>query len=164
MPFPGQTIYPAFSMAPGDHLSETEFWNMANALAHPRNRSITTLTPGVSTAANDDTFLVGVVDEDAVVTAVTYTPEATITGATTNNRALSVINKGQDGAGTTVVATLTFANGVNATAFDEKTITLTATAADLNVTSGDVLALFSDSNGTGIVDPGGLVKVSLARR
>ena len=56
------------------------------------------------------------------------------------------------------------ANGVNATAFDEKTITLTGTAADLNVTAGDVLALFSDSNGTGIVDPGGLVKVSLARR
>lgn len=137
---------------------------MANALAHPRNRTIQVLTPGVATAGNDDTFALGVVDEDATVTSVTYVPESAITGATTNNRAVSVINKGQDGTGTTVIATLTFVSGVNAAAFDEKAITLSATAADLNVSAGDVLAFLSDANASGIADPGGVVKVALARR
>lgn len=131
---------------------------------HPRNRTIQTLTPGVATANADDTFVIGVVDEDAVVTGAAYVAEAAITGAATNHRILKVVNKGADGTGTTVIASVTFDNGVNAVAFKEKALTLSATAADLNVAAGDVLALFSDAVLTGIADPGGLVKVALARR
>lgn len=98
-----------------------------------------------------------------VVTSVTYIPAATITGATTNNRTVSVVNRGQAGAGTTVVATLTFASGVNAPAFDEKAIPLSATAADLVVAVGDVLEFRSVFAGTGIADPGGTVNLTLSR-
>lgn len=96
------------------------------------------------------------------VSRVTYTPEAAITGATTNNRTLNVVNKGQDGTGTTVVATLAFISGVNAAAFDETDLTL-GVAANLVVAEGDVLALQSTHGGTGIVDPGGLFAVSINR-
>jgi hypothetical protein len=40
-------------------------------------------------------------------------PDAAITGANTNTRTISLVNKGQDGTGTTVVATLALTSGVN---------------------------------------------------
>jgi hypothetical protein len=98
-----------------------------------------------------------------IVTAVGYTPVADITGANTNSRTLSLINKGTDGNGTTVVATLALTSGVNASDFDELALTLSATAANLVVAKGDVLAFTSVHVGTGIADPGGRVEVELTR-
>jgi hypothetical protein len=98
-----------------------------------------------------------------VVNSVTYTPNAAITGANTNTRAVRLRNRGQAGAGTTVIAELQFNSGVNATSMDEKVITLSATAADLVVAEGDVLEWFSDAVGTGLADPGGLVQVAIGR-
>lgn len=97
------------------------------------------------------------------VSSVTVIPDATITGANTNTRKYELVNKGQAGAGTTVVATLQFNSGVNATNFDSKALTLSSTPADLVVVDGDVLALVSTAVGTGLADPGGLVKVTVAR-
>lgn len=97
------------------------------------------------------------------VTEATYAADTAITGANTNSRTLSLINKGGAGSGTTAVATLALTSGVNCTAFDEKAITLSATAADLVVAAGDVLAWKSLAVGTGIADPGGTVKVVLSR-
>ena len=54
-------------------------------------------------------------------------------------------------------------NGVNATAFDEKAITLSATAENLEVVAGDVLALFSEAVGSGLADPGGTIQVTINR-
>lgn len=117
----------------------------------------------VATAGNDLATPIAVVRETGTVTAVTYTTPTAITGAATNNRTVSLINKGASGSGTTVVATLNFASGVNTTAFVPKTITLSATAANLVVTAGDVLAWVSDHVATGIADPGGLARVVIAR-
>lgn len=128
----------------------------------PLSETLDFTNPGATIAA-DDSFPLGEVPFAGTVTGVTYTPDATITGAATNHRAIRVRNKGAAGSGTTVIAELAFDNGVNATAFDEKTIPLTATAADLVVAQGDVLELFTDAIGTGIVDPGGLVQVTIAR-
>lgn len=98
------------------------------------------------------------------VTAVTYTPDAQLTGADTDSRTLTLINKGQDGNGTTVVATKAFTNGVNADDFDETALTLSATAANLVVADGDILALNSLHVGsTGLADPGGKVRVTISR-
>lgn len=119
--------------------------------------------PGVATAGNDDSFIIGEAPFDGTVTGVTFTPEAAITGAATNHRAIRVRNRGADGTGTTVVAELAFDNGVNAAAFDEKTIPLSATAANLEVNEGDILELFSDAVATGIADPGGIVRVTITR-
>ena len=102
-------------------------------------------------------------ETDGVVTAVSYVPAATITGAATNNRTVNLVNKGAAGAGTTVIATLNFASGVNATADIAKVITLSGTAANKAVVAGDVLQWQSVHVGTGIADPGGLAVVQISR-
>lgn len=99
------------------------------------------------------------------VAGVTYTAVAAVTGAASPaSRTLSVINHGQAGAGTTVVASLALLSGVNLVAFDEKALTLSATAADLVVTAGDILEFRSAPvGGTGLVDPGGTVEITFER-
>lgn len=129
----------------------------------PLVRVIEADVPAVSTAGNDDDSIVGQAPFACTVTAVEYVPEAAITGAATNNRTVSLINKGQAGSGTTVVASLNFGNGVNAAAADEKAITLSVTAADLVLAAGDTLLWRSLHIGTGITDPGGLIRVTLSR-
>jgi hypothetical protein len=113
-----------------------------------------------ATAGSNLNTNVWVAPRDATVSAVTYTTVTAITGANTNTRSVSLVNKGQAGAGTTVVATLQFDSSVNTVAADEKTITLSATPANLLVVAGDVLQWQSTAVGTGIADPGGLVTVS----
>lgn len=117
---------------------------------------------GVTIAA-DDAFVIGEVSADGRVTEVTYQPEAASTGDNTNKRIYTLVNKGDDGLGTTVIATLDLVTGVNLVAFDEKAATLSATAADLVVTAGDVLVWVSDAVASGLVDPGGVVKVTIER-
>jgi hypothetical protein len=117
----------------------------------------------MATAGTDDSTVVGEVPFAGTVTAVTYTPDAAITGVNTNTRRVALRNRGQTGVGTTVIADLQFNAGVNAAAFDEVSLTLSATPADLVVAEGDILEWFSDAVATGIADPGGLVSVSIAR-
>lgn len=100
---------------------------------------------------------------DGTVTEVTYTPVAAITGANTNTRSISVVNHGQDGSGSAVAATLQFNSGINGAAFDEKTITLSGTPANLVVAAGDILEAKSTAVGTGLADPGGTLFVTIAR-
>lgn len=133
------------------------------SMAAPNLRTIEAVLPGVATAGNDDSTTLGEAPFNGTVTDVTYTPDAAITGAATNHRAIRVRNRGQAGSGTTVIAELAFDAGVNATAFDEKTIPLSATPANLTVAEGDVLEAFSDAIGTGIVDPGGRLAVTISR-
>jgi|SRR5690349_1217409 len=117
-----------------------------------------------ATAGSNLNSIAWVVPRDGTVTAVTYTTVTAITGANTNTRSVSLVNKGQAGAGTTVIATLQFNSGVNTVAADEKAITLSVTASDLLLVAGDVLQWQSTAVGTGIADPGGLVAVSTAAK
>jgi hypothetical protein len=119
--------------------------------------------PAVSTAGNDDDTVLGQAPFACTVTSVQYVPEAAITGADTNSRTVSLVNKGQAGSGSTTVATLALTNGVNAAANDEKTITLSGTAANLALAAGDTLQWRSIHVGTGITDPGGVVRVTISR-
>jgi hypothetical protein len=130
----------------------------------PLIRVIEADVPSVGTAGNDDDTVVSQAPFDCTVTAVQYVPEAAITGANTNTRVVSLVNKGQAGSGTTTVATLQFDSGVNAAANDEKTITLSGTAANLDLSSGDTLQWRSVHVGTGITDPGGIIRVTVSRR
>ena len=119
--------------------------------------------PAVAANADKNTTL-GAAPFAGTVTAVTYTPDAQLTGADTESRTLSIINKGQDGNGTTVVATKAFVNAVNANDFDETPLTLSATPANLVVAAGDILALNSLHVGTtGLADPGGKVRITISR-
>lgn len=117
-----------------------------------------------ATAGSDLNSNIWRADSDATVTAVTYAPVTAITGANTNTRSVSLVNKGQSGAGVTVIATIQYNSGVNAAAADENAVTLSGTPANLNVSAGDILQWQSTHVGTGIADPGGLVCVTLAAR
>jgi hypothetical protein len=115
-------------------------------------------------AGSDADKVIGAAPFAGTVTAVTYTPNATLTGANTDSRTLSVINKGADGNGTTSVASKAFVSGVNANDFDETVITLSGTPANLVVADGDILNFNSLHIGsTGLADPGGKVRVTISR-
>jgi hypothetical protein len=119
--------------------------------------------PAVAAAA-DKTTNICRVPFAATVASVTYAPDTVLTGANTESRTCSLVNKGQAGSGTTVVALKAFVSTVNAPADDETTITLSVTAADLVVTEGDILEWVSTHVGsTGLADPGGMVVVSFQR-
>lgn len=117
--------------------------------------------PPISTIGNDGTHTLGEVRRDGTVTSATLIPDTAITGAATHHRRVRVINKGADGTGTTIVAELIFINGVNAGVTDEKALTLSGTAANLEVAAGEVLAYESTHIGNGIADPGGVVQVEI---
>jgi hypothetical protein len=116
----------------------------------------------VATAGNSLNTNVYVAPRAATISAVTYVPVSAITGANTNTRSVSLVNKGQTGSGSTVVATLQFNSGVNAGASAMTSVTLSGTAANRVVAAGDVLQWQSAAVGTGIADPGGLVLISLS--
>ncbi|WP_369167780.1 hypothetical protein AB5J49_07915 [Streptomyces sp. R28] len=129
----------------------------------PYVRVIEADVPAVSTAGNDDDTVVAQAPFDCTVTSVEYVPEAAITGADTNSRTVSLVNKGAAGSGTTTVASLALTNGVNATANNERAITLSGTAANLVLAAGDTLQWRSVHVGTGIADPGGLLRITISR-
>lgn len=129
----------------------------------PFVRVIEADAPAVSTAGNSDDTVLTQAPFDCTVTSVEYVPEAAITGAATNHRSISLVNKGQAGSSTTTVATLAFDSGVNATANNERTVTLSGTAANLILAAGDTLLWRSVAVGTGLADPGGLVRVTVSR-
>lgn len=129
----------------------------------PHVTTVTTPTDAVAASA-DAVTIVARAGFDGTVTAVSYTPEANITGNDAESRAFSLVNKGQDGNGTTVVATLDMATGVDMTDYNETALTLSAVADATDVADGDILAFTSTHEGsTGLADPGGLVRVTLSR-
>lgn len=132
----------------------------------PRRDTLEFTQPAVGATASD-TSIIGEAPYDLTVEAASYTPDANITGANSPaSRTVNVVNRGTDGSGTTVVATLAFVSGVNAVAGDEKALTLSGTAANLNVDTGAIIAFESlaVTSGTGLADPGGLVQLNVSRR
>jgi hypothetical protein len=117
----------------------------------------------MATAATDQTSFVARAPFDGALTAARYTADAAVTGVATNNRTFTIVNKGQAGAGNVTMASLNMAAGVNAVAGDELVITLSGTPANLDVVAGDIIAFFSDAQGTGIADPGGMLSLDFGR-
>jgi len=129
----------------------------------PLDRVLEVDTDAVGAAADADK-VIGVAPFAGTVTSVTYTPNAQLTGANTESRTLSVINKGTDGNGTTSVASKAFTSGVNANDFDETALTLSVTPANLVVAENQILSFNSLHVGTtGLADPGGKVRVTISR-
>lgn len=89
---------------------------------------------------------------------------ASITGAATNNFVISFFNR-TSGAGTVQWATaITYASGTNATKATAVTPTLSSTATDLQIASGDCISIEITTNGTGLICPGGTVMLALRNR
>lgn len=95
--------------------------------------------------------------------AATFTPDAAITGATATKRTLTIENRGQDGSGTTVMATLDLVTGVNPAKHDETAFTLSVVANATNVAQGDIIVCKEAVTSTGTANPGGQVEVTFSR-
>jgi hypothetical protein len=133
---------------------------MADEAPYTSSRHVATAAVSGGADANTPVF---VAPFPATVTSVQYVTPSAITGADTNSRTVSLINKGAAGSGSTAVATLALTSGVNTVAYVPKAITLSGTAANLVLAAGDVLNWNSLHVGTGIADTGGLVVVSYSR-
>lgn len=131
-------------------------------MSAPLTRVIQSTLPALGAAVAGDQ-VVGEAPFTGTVTGVTFTPEANITGDSTNTRTFTLQNKGQAGSGTTVIATLAFTTGNNAVMFDEKAFTLSGTAANLNVTDDDILVVVETVAGSGLANPGGRIEVTFSR-
>lgn len=117
--------------------------------------------PAQGTAGTVQDEVIGEASHGGTVREVTILPEAAVTAHATNYRTIRVINKGQAGLGTTVVASLPLdtPGTDNLVAFDEKSIPLSATAADLVVAEGDVLVVDETVAASGLAHGGYTIKV-----
>lgn len=120
--------------------------------------AFTVQAPSVTILADKNTDML-VVPYAGTITSVTYTAAAAITGA--NSPASRTVTLANLTAATTP-AQLAWVSGVNHTIDVPKTVTLGA-ANQLGVALNDVLQWQSlHIGGTGLVDPGGLVSVTIA--
>lgn len=117
--------------------------------------------PAQATAATVQDLTLGEASHGGTVREVTIIPEAAVTAHATNFRTIRVVNKGQAGAGTTEVASLPLdtPGTDNLVAFDEKTVPLSGTAANLAVSTGDVLVVDETVAAAGLAHGGYTIKV-----
>jgi hypothetical protein len=129
----------------------------------PLVRELQATVPAAGAAVVQDQ-VIGEAPFDGTVTRVRLVPEAALVADNANKRTIRLLNKGAAGAGSTVVATYTtdVASG-GLTAFDEKDVPLSGTAANLVVAAGDVLAVDETVAGTGVAHSGYKVVVELTR-
>lgn len=127
-------------------------------------RELKSTVPAATIAAAQDQTI-GEAPFAATVTAAKLVPEANLTANATNYRTWTIVNKGSDGNGTTVVAT--FAADTPTTDdmadFDEKSFTLSAVTGATTVAEGDVLAVVEAVTGSGLAHSGYQVIVELTR-
>lgn len=118
--------------------------------------------PAQGTAGTTQATDITEVQFNGTITGASLTTPVAIVANGTNYRIFTLMNRGQAGTGTTVIATCdTSVTGF--TAHDERAMTLTATAADLEVAAGDILAIVETIAGTGVAHTGFLASVSQDR-
>lgn len=121
------------------------------------DRVIVIPVAGQSTASTVDEFTGFVAPFNLKITSVKWVPTAAITANATNYFTLTLRNR-TTGAGTALPASRSYA-ATNSVAFTAEAMTLSATAADLNVASGDTLTVEKLVTGTGLAMPDGTVQV-----
>ena len=128
----------------------------------PLRRVVTVVIPALGTDVEGNTVAFEAEFAGKILN-VGHIPIAAITGASTNHRKISVINKGSGGLGAVEMAALAYDNGVTAAAYDKKNVPVSGTAADLEFAEGDVIVVYSSTPGSGIADPGGAVLIKIER-
>ncbi len=120
-----------------------------------RHRVVVRLPTSWATAATVDDICAFIAPFGLEVTSVKFLPDADLTGATATEVTLEVLNKGLTGAGTAVMATLSFITSEDASAFVPHVIPLGA-AADLLGVTGDVVTIEKSVTSTGLAVAGSM--------
>lgn len=117
--------------------------------------------PAQGTAGTEEDYPVLVADDQIKVTKVEWIPDTDVTGDDTDNFALAAINKGTDGTGTTAVAPAhAFETGDDPEDFVAYEISLSGTAANRELSPGEVLALARTVNGSGLASPDAVAQIT----
>ncbi|KKL57395.1 hypothetical protein LCGC14_2235850 [marine sediment metagenome] len=129
----------------------------------PGIHTIRSTIPGVVLGSDEDRAIwCNPFDSRGKVVACRVIPDALHSGADTNNMQLGLVNKGLLGVGTTVVAPQkAYASGIDLVAFKPDVIPVSATAVDVIIDEGEVLAFSKDENGTGLASPDLVVEVDI---
>lgn len=112
---------------------------------------------GQATAGTPDEFTGFVAPFPLKITGVKWLPKAAVTANATNYFTLNLRNR-NSGAGTALPAARSYA-ATNSVALTPEDMTLSSTAADLNVAAGDHLTVEKLVSGTGLAMPAGTVQV-----
>jgi hypothetical protein len=121
------------------------------------------LAAAMAAAGTDDETVAFTAPFDCTVTAAKWTPGAAVTANGTNFSILSLRNRGAAAAGTALPASRSYA-ATNSVALVSESMTLSATAADLALTAGDVITVQRLHTASGVVIPAGTVEISLKVR
>jgi hypothetical protein len=116
--------------------------------------------PAQGTAGTAQARALGASPIAGKITDVTIVPEAAVAANGTNFRNFRLVNKAQDGSGTTVIGA-TDTSAASLVAYDERVLTLTP--ANVNVAQGDVLAADETVAGTGVAHGGYKIIVEITR-
>jgi hypothetical protein len=120
------------------------------------------LVPGQATAGTDDEWGIFIADSNLSVVGAKWTPKAAVTADATNYFTVNLVNR-VAGAGSTSIATRAY-SATNSVAMTPEDMTLSATAANLLISSGDLISVSKTHAGTGLAMPAGLVVVYVRRR
>lgn len=122
------------------------------------NGEIQEILAAAATAVTAET-IIGMAPFKASVVGAYYIPAAAMAGAASNNRSISIVNRGATDAGATALATITYTGSINGTALVAQAMTL---GADVSLALNDVVTAQALVNGTGLPLPaGGRVRITL---
>jgi hypothetical protein len=130
---------------------------------HPLVVTLRLQTPPEATAGTGGVYPLGVAPFAGHITRAEIMPAAVVTGVATNYKKAAIQNRGANGSGTTEMASLAFTAGTNAPQADNTPLALNGTPANLDFAAGDVIALVTTVNGTGMVLPSLTPEVDLYR-
>jgi hypothetical protein len=118
-----------------------------------------------STILQTQEQVLGTAAEDSVIFSAQYQPEAAINGAASPaSRTLTIVNRGQAGAGTNVLATLALVAGVTGAKDQAIPFVVSVDPVTSLISKGDdIVCVSTPVGGTGMVDPGGEVTVVSTR-
>ena len=117
-------------------------------------------SPAAAATAVTAETIIGMAPFTSNVVGAYYIPAAAMAGAASNNRSLSIVNRGAAGAGMTALATITYTGGINGTALIANVMTL---GPDVSMQLNDIITVQALVNGTGLPLPaGGLIRVNVA--
>lgn len=127
-----------------------------NSLKVPTTRVASARLAAVSAGSTGE-WAVFKAPEACEITAAYIVVDSAITGTDTNYMTLSIVDKGDDGSGTTAIASVDFTAGTDAAAFDATSLGTLGSAKTL--AAGDVVSFKKAEAGTGMDMPNLLVVI-----
>lgn len=156
----GEEAGGTYTIKAGQPVWEDVAWQNAGEPDPATGRVFAIYISPATIAASETTNGVELTNVAGTLTDVEYVPVAAITGANTNNRVITLNQVAVTGTSSparavTALAAVTFASGTNGAALVGTALTISQ--ASFNAVPPETLEVVSSVNGSGMVDPGGVL-------